>query len=201
MFIVRISVNLPGKTTLRISHAVSPTKTLPSAGPFRVIRVIDADTIKLDTGETVRLIGVDAPESKHPEIPVQRFGLEATEFLKNLIEKSQCMLEYEPGNQTDKYGRLLAYVFVGGELINAKLIERGYAYAYSRFPFSRQNEFLNLERQARQRQYGLWSLSLKDGRIANLVERYDALNIEGRKKLDDILKELIHKYPFPEERR
>ena len=143
MFIARIFIGLPKNTPSRISPVPS-TKILPSAGPFRVIRVIDADTIKLDTGDTVRLIGVDAPESKHPEIPVQRFGLEATEFLKNLIENSQCTLEYEPGNQTDKYGRLLAYVFVDGELINAKLIERGYAYAYSRFPFSRQNEFLIL---------------------------------------------------------
>ncbi|MBU4304414.1 MAG: hypothetical protein KJ893_02135 [Candidatus Omnitrophica bacterium] len=58
-----------------------------------------------------------------------------------------------------------------------------------RFLFRRQAEFIALEREARERQYGLWQLSLRDGRIANLVKRYESLNIEGREKLDEILKE------------
>jgi endonuclease YncB( thermonuclease family) len=171
-------------------------QSLPPRGPYRVTRVLDGDTIVLDNGETVRLIGVDAPETHHPEIPVQRFGEEATEFLKRFAEGFECTLEYEPNNIRDQYGRLLAYVFVGDRLANAEIIRRGYAYAYTRFPFRRQAEFIASEREARERQYGLWHLSLRDGRIANLVKRYESLSMEGRKRLDEILEELVQQYPF-----
>lgn len=169
---------------------------LSSKGPFRVTRVLDGDTIVLDNGETVRLIGVDAPEIHHPEIPVQRFGQEAAEFLRRFAEGFECTLEYEPNDIRDRYGRLLAYVFVGDRLANAEIIRRGYAYAYTRFPFRRQAEFIALEREAREYQYGLWHLSLRDGRIANLVNRYESLSIEGRKKLDEVMEKLIKEYPF-----
>lgn len=168
---------------------------LSSKGAFRVTRVLDGDTIVLDNGETVRLIGVDAPEIHHPEIPVQRFGQEAAEFLRRFAEGFECILEYEPGDIRDQYGRLLAYVFIGGRLANAEMIRRGYAYAYTRFPFRRQTEFIAMEREAREHQYGLWHLSLRDGRIANLVNRYESLSIEGRKKLDEVMEELIKEYP------
>ena len=174
----------------------STVQSLPPRGPFRVTRVLDGDTIALDNGETVRLIGVDAPEIHHPEIPVQRFGEEAAEFLKQFAEGFECTLEYEPNNIRDQYGRLLAYVFVGSHLVNAEIISQGYAYTYTRFPFRRQAEFIALEREARQHQYGLWHLSLRDSRIANLAKRYESLNMEGRKRLDEILKELVQKYPL-----
>jgi endonuclease YncB( thermonuclease family) len=179
-----------------VKSSSSVVKSLPSRGPFRVTRVLDGDTIVLDIGETVRLIGVDAPETHHPELPVQRFGEESTEFLRRFTEGFECTLEYEPSNIRDQYGRLLAYVFVGDRLANTEIIRRGYAYAYTRFPFRRQAEFIALEREARGRQYGLWQLSLRDGRIANLVNRYESLSMEGRKRLDEILKELVQKYPF-----
>lgn len=170
---------------------------LSSKGPFRVTRVLDGDTIVLDNGETVRLIGVDAPEIHHPEIPVQRFGEEAAEFLRRFAEGFECTLEYEHNNIRDQYGRLLAYVFVGDHLVNAEMIRRGYAYAYTRFPFRRQTEFIALEREAREHQYGLWHLSLRDGRIANLVNnRYESLSIEGRKKLDEVMEKLVKEYPY-----
>ncbi len=171
-------------------------QSLPPRGPYRVTRVLDGDTIVLDNGETVRLIVADDPEIHQPEIPVQRFGEEATEFLKRVAEGFECTLEYEPNNIRDQYGRLLAYVFVGDRLANAEIIRRGYAYAYTRFPFRRQAEFIALKREARERQYGLWHLSLRDGRIANLVKRYESLSMEGRKRLDEILEDLVQKYPF-----
>jgi endonuclease YncB( thermonuclease family) len=173
-----------------------PKNHMLPKGPFRVTRVLDGDTIVLDNGETVRLIGVDAPEIHHPEIPVQRFGEEAAEFLRRFAEGFECTLEYEPGDIRDQYGRLLAYVFIGDRLANAEMIRRGYAYAYTCFPFRRQTEFIALEREARERQYGLWHLSLKDGRIANLVNRYESLSIEGRKKLDEVMEKLVKEYPY-----
>jgi micrococcal nuclease len=200
-----IQPDIASKSALTLSvqaEAKSPStaaQSLPSRGPFRVTRVLDGDTIVLNNGERVRLIGVDAPEIHHTEIPVQRFAEEATEFLRRLAEGFACTLEYEPGNMRDQYGRLLAYVFVEGRLANAEIIRQGYAYAYLRFPFRRQAEFVALEREARGRQQGLWSLSLRDGRIANLVKRYDSLSIEGRKRLDEILQDLVQKYPPEQE--
>ncbi len=164
-------------------------------GPYRVTKVLDGDTIKLSNGETVRLIGVDAPEIHHPELPVQRFGQEASDFLQRMVGNFEVTLELEPGESRDKYKRLLAYVWKGDRLANAEIIRRGYAYAYTRFPFRRQDEFLALEREARRAQYGLWHLSLRDGRIANLAARYDQLSLEGRRKLDEALEQLVREYP------
>ncbi len=188
----RRALSLLAQTEVKLSTLQS----LPSPGPFRLIRVLDGDTIALDNGETVRLIGVDAPEIHHPEIPVQRFGQEAAEFLRRFGEGLECTLEYEPTDIRDQYGRLLAYVFVEGRLVNAEIIRQGYAYAYTRFPHRRQAEFIVLEHEARENQRGLWHLSLRDGRMTNLIERYESLNMEGRKKLDEILEELVQKYPF-----
>jgi len=185
------TTSVPGE----LKSSSTPQSLLPR-GPFRIIQVLDGDTIILDNGETVRLIGVDAPEIHHSEIPVQRFGEEAAEFLKQFAEGFECTLEYESNNIRDQYGRLLAYVFVRGDLVNAEIIRQGYAYTYTRFSFSRQDEFIALEREAREHQYGLWHLSIRDSRIANLVKRYESLNMEGRKKLDEILKELVQKYPL-----
>jgi micrococcal nuclease len=176
-------------------HLSDQRKNLPPRGPFKIVRVIDGDTIVLNNGKTIRLIGVDAPEIHHPEIPVQRFGQEAKEFMKKIAQGEECYLEYEPDNLYDQYGRLLAYVFVGDILLNAEIIRMGYAYAYTRFPFRRQDEFLSLEQEARRKQYGLWNLSLRDGRIANLISRYESLNLEGRKRLDEILMKLVKEYP------
>lgn len=163
---------------------------------YRVIQVIDGDTIILENGETVRLIGIDAPELHHPELPVQRFATESKNFLKNLIEGHYCSLEYENGKFRDRYGRILAYVFKSDLLVNAEMIRKGYAYAYTLYPFKREYEFLALEREARLKQAGMWNFSLKDSRIANLVTRYNSLNSEGRRKLDEILDILIKLYPI-----
>ena len=207
MFIFQIQLNkkmlseMASRRTLKVLaqtevKSSSAIQSLPSPGPFRLVRVLDGDTIALDNGETVRLIGVDAPEIHHPEIPVQRFGQEAAEFLRRFTEGLECTLEYEPTDIRDQYGRLLAYVFVEGRLVNAEIIRQGYAYAYTRFPCRRQAEFIVLEHEARENQRGLWHLSLRDGRMTNLIERYESLNMEGRKKLDEILEELVQEYPF-----
>ncbi len=190
---------------VKLNHKESFNKCIPKGkgsslflkeGPVFIKHVIDGDTIKLSNNKIVRLIGVDSPEVHHPVIPAQRFGREATGFLKEMAEGNKCFLEYEPHNKLDKYGRILAYVFIGDKLINAEMIRWGYAYAYTRFPFRRRDEFIALEQGARNRQYGLWHLTLQDGRIANLAKRYDSLSLEGRVELDKLLNNLVLKYPL-----
>ena len=102
-----------------------------------VERVVDGDTLVLDGGERVRLIGVDTPETVHPKKPVERFGKEASGFTQKLAEGKRVRLEYD-AERTDRYGRTLAYVFLeDGRLLNLEIIEQGYGHAYTKYPFFR----------------------------------------------------------------
>ena len=127
----------------------------------RVERVIDGDTIQVrfeGKSYTVRLIGVDTPETKHPTKAVQYFGREASAFTKAALEGKTVLLQKDrTGDTVDRYGRWLRYVLLDGDNFNARLIRDGYAHAYRRFPFSKRTEFIRLEEQARQRGIGLWN--------------------------------------------
>jgi len=126
------------------------------AATFEVKRVIDGDTLLLTTGERVRLIGVDTPETKHPKKPVQRFGKEAYLFTKGMVEGKEVRLEYD-WQRRDKYNRLLAYVYLlDGTFLNAEIIKQGYGFAYTRFPFKYLQEFRKYEKEARENKKGLW---------------------------------------------
>ena len=126
------------------------------SAPRVCVRVIDGDTIELDGGERVRLIGVNAPESVDPRRPVERFGKEASEFTRRLAEGKSVRLEYDEETQ-DRYGRTLAYIYLpDGTLLNAEIIRQGYGYAYTRFAYRRTQEFVRLEREAREQGRGLW---------------------------------------------
>jgi micrococcal nuclease len=127
-----------------------------------VVRVVDGDTLVVRvTGreERVRLIGVDTPESVHPRKPVEYFAKEASAFTKRMATGKRVRLEAEPANSDrDRYGRLLRYVFLpDGTLLNAAIIEQGYGHAYTRYPFARMEAFRALERQAREKERGLWA--------------------------------------------
>jgi len=123
---------------------------------FKVERVIDGDTILLANGERVRLIGVDTPETKHPQKPVERFGKEAYLFTKNMVEGKEIRLEYD-WQKRDKYGRLLAYAYLkDGTFLNAEIIKQGYGFAYIKYPFKYLEEFRQFEREASENKRGLW---------------------------------------------
>jgi len=133
---------------LSLSYAHSET--------YQVKRVIDGDTLLLTTGGRVRLIGVDTPETKHPQKPVQYFGKEAYLFTKSMVEGKEVTLEFE-WQKRDKYGRLLAYVcLIDGTFLNAEIIKQGYGFAYTRFPFKYLEEFRRYEREAKENGRGLW---------------------------------------------
>jgi endonuclease YncB( thermonuclease family) len=94
---------------------------------FKVVRVIDGDTVKLETGESLRYIGIDTPETKHPQKPVQYLGKEASAFNTKLVFGQDILVEFDV-QQRDKYGRLLGYVFLrDGTFVNAELVKKGYA--------------------------------------------------------------------------
>ena len=127
-----------------------------------VQRVVHGDTLMLGTGERVRLIGVDTSETKRPNKPVEYFGKEASAFTQRLAEGKRVKLDYDQANNhlghKDQYGRTLAYIFLeDGTLLNAEIIRQGYGHAFTRYPFSRMEEFRRLEREAREQGRGLWA--------------------------------------------
>lgn len=132
----------------------------PAVSPDRhavVQRVIDGDTVVLATGERVRYIGVDTPELHHPKKPVEAYAREAKEFNRRLVDGKAVRLEFDV-ERHDKYGRLLAYVYLeDGTFVNAELIRQGYAQILTIPPNVKYADlFLKLQRQAREAGRGLW---------------------------------------------
>jgi micrococcal nuclease len=124
-----------------------------------VLRVVDGDTIEASVDgqvEDVRYIGVDTPESVTPGEPVECFGRRAGALNERLVGGREVTLRFDR-ELRDRYGRLLAYVYVGPRLVNAELVRRGYARTLTIAPNdSRAALFARLERDAGQAGRGLW---------------------------------------------
>lgn len=135
-----------------------------------VVRVADGDTITVNyngVNTSVRLIGVDTPETVDPRKPVQCYGVEASNYTKSQLNKQTVYLEFdESQGVTDRYDRLLAFVRrADGSLFNYDLIANGYAfeYTYQGNPYRYQSEFLAAAREARENGRGLWAASTCNG--------------------------------------
>ncbi|QQS44272.1 thermonuclease family protein [Candidatus Roizmanbacteria bacterium] len=128
-----------------------------------VSRVIDGDTVELETGEKVRYIGVDTPETKHPNKPVQCFGREAAQKNKELVEGKEILLEKDV-SETDRYGRLLRYIYLPNPeatdeaiFVNELLIEQGFAQVITYPPDVKYHPLLlQAQQQAQSEEKGLW---------------------------------------------
>ncbi len=124
-----------------------------------VVRIVDGDTIHVrlaDRIEKVRYIGVNTPEVHHPRKGEEPGGREAAQVNRDLVEGKRVRLELDVQSR-DRYGRLLAYVWVGDTMINAELVRLGYAQVMTVPPNVRyQSLFLNLQRDAREAARGLW---------------------------------------------
>lgn len=130
-----------------------------------VIDHIDGDTVRIrvtnppkEVGivETIRLIGVDTPETVHPRREMEAFGKEASDFTKERLLGKTVYLAFD-WDLHDRYGRLLAYIYTADKKChNAELIRQGYGHAYTRFPFQFMEEFRGYEREAREGKKGLF---------------------------------------------
>ena len=122
-----------------------------------VTRVIDGDTLVVASVGTVRLIGVDTPETVDPRRPVQVFGREASDFTRRTTLNKVVKLEFDL-DRTDRYRRTLAYVYLpDGTFVNAEIVKQGFGHAYTQFPFKYLDQFRAYEREAREAGRGLWS--------------------------------------------
>ena len=133
------------------------------SGPYyTVTRVVDGDTFWVDNrsekGLKVRLIGVDAPETRNSGRKLKGyFGTESSDYLCSLIGGKEVRLEYDV-SRYDRYGRTLAYVYLAdGTFVNADLVKNGYATVMTTPPNVRHvDEFAQLAARARKRNRGLW---------------------------------------------
>lgn len=138
-----------------------PPETL-SEGIYRVQRVVDGDTLLLTNEARVRLQGVDTPETVKPGYPVEPFGPEATEFTRRFVEQAGGIVRLQfDRERVDRYGRFLAYVWVGERLLNEELIREGLATAETGFRYSSamKGRFRRAESEAKAAARGIWSLA------------------------------------------
>lgn len=146
-----------------VQSVTSTTKPTPQYTYHSVTSVVDGDTIKVNingTVETLRLIGMDTPETVDPRKPVQCFGKEASNKAKELLIGTKVRLEKDPTQgELDKYGRTLAYVYrEDGLFYNKYMIEQGYAHEYTyNTPYKYQAEFKAAQKSAQENLRGLWS--------------------------------------------
>ncbi len=143
----------PVRSTLVPSgQEVTPTKSTE-----KVTRVIDGDTFEINGGIKVRLIGVDTPEMKNKNKTIDCFATEAKKKAEELLTGQEVVLVKDI-SETDRYGRLLRYVYIGEQMINDRLVKEGYA-KISTFPPDVKNValFQSSEKYARESKLGLWS--------------------------------------------
>ncbi|MDD4726624.1 MAG: stalk domain-containing protein [Tissierellia bacterium] len=152
----KVDWNPNSKTVIIISNTTAMSSTT-----YKVTRVVDGDTIKVNFNgkeESLRLIGIDTPESVHPD--ASRNVLEgriASDYTKTLLEGKDIELEFDD-EERDKYGRLLAYVYINGIMVNKLLLKEGYAQVSTYPPNVKYvDEFNQIQRIARENNKGLWS--------------------------------------------
>lgn len=162
------------ETTPPIRTAVTSSEKKPSKQPqvsnlYDVVRVIDGDTVDVSIGgkvQRIRLIGIDTPETVDPRKPVQCFGKEASAKAKELLEGKQIRLESDSSqDNSDKYGRLLRYVYLeDGSMYNKAMLSGGYAHEYTyNVPYKYQSDFRQAQKDAEQAGKGLWATTTCNG--------------------------------------
>lgn len=145
--------------------SLSQPKVAPTNGSkHKVLNVVDGDTITIETAEgglTVRIIGIDTPETVHPFKPVELGGPEASERARELLAGQTIAIHYDldpKHGKWGKYGRLLAYVDLpDGQDFGLVMIQEGFAKAYPKYPFSRQELYLEAEQIAQTNKVGIWA--------------------------------------------
>lgn len=130
-----------------------------------VTSVVQADLLRLETGQLVRLLGVDTPITTDPEEPLEFYGSESFRFTQKQVEGRRVRIEFDR-RRMDNYGRLLGYVYVLPEekFLNLEIVETGHGHAWTGEPMSREqrDRFEEAETLARSRQLGLWDVEKRE---------------------------------------
>ncbi|MCP4681374.1 MAG: hypothetical protein GY864_03475, partial [Desulfobacterales bacterium] len=127
--------------------------------PFHEVKyVYDGDTIRLDNGEHVRYLGINTPETARKDKAAEFMAQPAREFNRKLVENARVRLEYDR-EKRDRYGRLLAFVFLeNGDMVNALMARKGFAHVMSKKKNLKYRDLLlDLQRKAMKEKIGIWS--------------------------------------------
>ena len=163
-----VTWNQQNQTVLILSDYIIKT--------YKVVRVVDGDTIKVNFNgieESLRLIGIDTPESVHPDADKNiKEGIIASDYTKSMLEGKEVRLEFDV-QQRDRYGRLLAYVWLGNKMFNKTLLDEGYAQVSTYPPNVKYvSDFVELERIARENNKGLWQhVEAIDPNISLIIDK------------------------------
>lgn len=154
---VSISTNGENKENGKTVQGIIPNGKVEA----KVLRVVDGDTLKIqiaDKDYKVRLLGVDTPESVSPKKEKNtKEGKIASEYTKKNLEGKDIILEFDV-SPYDRYGRLLAYVYVDGICYNEKLLEEGYAKVMMISPNVKNSKYYRqIEKQAKENNTGFWN--------------------------------------------
>jgi len=142
-----------------VSHRLQDQTPLPAEGvEHHVTRAIDGDTLLLEDGTRIRLLGVNTPETKHPNRPPEPWGKEASEWVAKRVNGKIVRLEFDR-ERYDDYKRTLAYVYVDGTFLNEEIIRAGFSAAHNQYPFrsDMKRRFRKAEAEAQNRHLGIWS--------------------------------------------
>lgn len=146
-----------------LSGCAQSSPALSPGASGRVVEIVDGDTLDIDLGgarERVRLIGIDTPETKRPDTPVECFGPEATRRLSDLVPPGTEVVVSRDVEPRDDYGRLLLYVYryEDGLFVNATLVAEGFARVLEIPPnTTHARELRALSSAAKSRGIGLWN--------------------------------------------
>ena len=141
-----------------------------SEGVYQVRRVVDGDTLLLETEARVRLQGIDTPETVRPDYPVEPWGPEASEFTKQFVEDADGEVRLTFGvERLDDYGRFLAFVWHNDRMLNEELVREGLARARLDYRYSgtMKRRLAAAEEEARSASRGIWSTAITKAPIAD----------------------------------
>lgn len=161
---------------------------------YPIVGVVDGDTFKADVNgavKTIRVIGINTPETVDPRKPVECFGVEASNKAEAVLNGQKVRLEYDPTQgELDKYGRMLRHAFLeDGANFGLLMIKEGYAHEYTyAVPYKYQEEYIAAQNYARENLLGLWGDVCQDA-VASAAEEFGPngcfikgnINTEGEK--------------------
>ena len=149
-------------------------KVVKDISYYPVTKIVDGDTFEAEIDgkkEKIRMLGIDTPEkyesnkldkdaerTGRDKKTIKKLGELSSNYVTKLLAGKKVRLEADQiGDEKDRYGRLLRYIYLeDGTFVNLKIVQEGYANAYTRFEISKKNELVEAERQARENKRGLW---------------------------------------------
>ncbi len=143
---------LPAPSSVFQDNLVNPSPSFPPKKTFTVVKVLDGDTVIVESGEAIRYLGIDAPEKNGP------LGISAGRYNEGLVLDKKITLEFDYETY-DQFGRLLGYVWLDNLMVNEKLIEEGYAKVYT-IPKTRKLKYwdrlIKAKEWAKEHHNGMW---------------------------------------------